>query len=123
MAAESESAVALAHLRISVTDVASAVSFFEALGAETDINRDGFAVVELKDRTRLQLRHAAAPVASRSDLQFDFKVADIDAAWADYQAKGLNPGAITRRRPGHDWFLLSGPDSCEVQINSGYNRG
>jgi len=122
MAAESESAVALAHLRLSVSDISSAVSFFEALGAETDIRRDGFAVVELKDRTRLQFRQSAEPVAPQPDLQFDFKVADIDAAWADYQAKGLNPGEITRRRPGHDSFMLSGPDSCEVQINSGFNR-
>ena len=122
MAAETESAIALAHLRLSVTDVASAVSFFEALGAETDIHRDGFAVVELKDHTRLQFRQSAEPIAARSDLQFDFKVTDIDAAWADYQAKGLNPGEITRRRPGHDSFLLTGPDSCEVQVNSGFNR-
>ena len=118
----SESAVALAHLRLSVTDLSAAVAFFEAIGARLDTGRDGFAVVELRDRTRLQLSRSAAAVPAGGALQFDFKVEDIDAAWRDYDAKGLNPGRITRRRPGHDSFLLEGPDSCAVQINSVFNR-
>ncbi len=122
MTIQPESAIALAHLRLSVSDLSQAVSFFEAIGARPDTRRDGFAVVELRDRTRLQLRQSADGAAAGGTLQFDFKVEDIDAAWRDYDAKGLNPGEITRRRPGHDSFLLEGPDSCAVQINSGFNR-
>ncbi len=122
MTTPSESAIALAHLRLSVGDLPAAIAFFEALGARLDARRDDFAVVELHDRTRLQLRRAGEAAPAGGTLQFDFKVADIDAAWHTCQTRGLNPGKITRRRPGHDWFLIEGPDSCVVQINSGFNR-
>ena len=119
----SSSAIALAHLRLSVTDLAGAIDFFEAMGAVTDVRQDKFAVVELGDRTRLQLTQSATEVRAGANLQFDFRVEDIDAAWQDYDAKGLNPAEIIRRNPGHDSFLLSGPDACEVKINSGFKRG
>ena len=123
MAADSGSAIALAHLRLSVTDLPGAISFFEAIGALADTRRENFAVVELRDRTRLQLRQSEDKIPAGTSLQFDFKVEDIDAAWQDYDAKGLNPGEIVRHRPGHDSFIVSGPDACEVQINSGFNPG
>ncbi len=123
MNAESRSAVALAHLRLSVTDLSDAVAFFEAIGARADTERENFVVVELHDRTRLQLIQSKEAVDAGNTLQFDFKVADIDAAWQDYQAKGLNPSEIIRRSPGHDSFVLVGPDSCEVKVNSGFKSG
>lgn len=123
MTSDTNSAIALAHLRLSVTDLAEAVSFFEAIGARADVQRDGFAVVELRDRTRLQLTQSEQAVAAGNTLQFDFKVEDIDAAWQAYNAKGLNPAEILRRNPGHDSFTLSGPDGCEIKINSNFKRG
>ena len=118
-----DSDIALAHLRMSVSDLSEDISFFEAIGALEDVRRGSFAVVELRDRTRLQLRESKEDVAAGSPLQFDFKVEDIDAAWRAYDAKGLNPKEIVRRNPGHDSFVLDGPDSCEVQINSGFKSG
>ena len=85
--------------------------------------RENFVVVELRDRTRLQLTQSAEAIPIGNTLQFDFKVADIDAAWQDYQSKGLNPSEIIRRTPGHDSFILVGPDAHEVKVNSGFNRG
>lgn len=123
MTSDQKAAVTLGHLRLPVTDLESAVSFFEAMGARQDVDREGFAVVEFGDRTRLQLTRAEKGVPAGSDLQFDFRVADIDAAWRDFDAKGLSPSEITRRNPGHDWFILKGPDGCEVKINSGFKRG
>lgn len=117
-----KSSVILAHLRLSVSDLPAAVEFFEAIGGERDTEREGFSVVELRDHTRLQLTQSAEPVASTGPLQFDFKVDDIDAAWSAYSDKGLNPSEIERRTPGHDSFILNGPDGCEVKINSGFNR-
>ena len=123
MNADSNTAVALAHLRLSVTDLSGAVAFFEAIGARADTRRENFVVVELRDRTRLPLTQSAEAIPIGNTLQFDFKVADIDAAWQDYQAKGLNPSEIIRRTPGHDSFILVGPDAHEVKVNSGFNRG
>ncbi len=118
----SKSAIALAHLRLSVTDLPQAVAFFEAIGGRADTHRENFTVAELRDRTRLQLTQTEENIAAGNALQFDFKVEDIDAAWQDYDAKGLNPAEIIRRRPGHDSFMLSGPDDCDIKINSGFNR-
>jgi catechol 2,3-dioxygenase-like lactoylglutathione lyase family enzyme len=118
----SKSAITLAHLRLSVTDLTQAVEFFEALGGHADTHRENFTVVELGDRTRLQLTQTKEKIAAGNTLQFDFRVEDIDAAWQEYDAKGLNPAEIIRRNPGHDSFLLSGPDACEVKINSGFKR-
>ena len=120
---DSPSAVALAHLRLSVTDLPGAVGFFEAIGARADTRRENFVVVEMRDRTRLQLTQSEEAVPAGNFLQFDFKVADIDAAWRDYQEKGLNPSEIVRRKPGHDSFVLVGPDAYEVKVNSGFNPG
>ena len=122
MDTDSNSAISLAHLRLSVTDLSGAISFFEAIGASADTRRENFAVVELRDRTRLQLTQSDQNVPAGITLQFDFKVEDIDAAWQEYDAKGLNPAEIVRRRPGHDSFMLSGPDDCEIKINSGFKR-
>ncbi len=116
----SKSAIALAHLRLSVTDLSEAIAFFEAIGARADTRRENFAVVELRDRTRLQLTQSEENVPAGNTLQFDFKVEEIDAAWQECHAKGLNPTEIIRRNPGHDSFILSGPDACEVKINSGF---
>ena len=123
MSTDSKSAVILAHLRLPVSDLEGAIRFFEAIGARADTRREGFAVVELRDHTRLQLTQTAEAIPAGRALQFDFKVEDIDAAWADYKAKGLAPSEIARRNPGHDSFVLHGPDSCEIRINSGFKRG
>lgn len=120
---QSTSAITLAHLRLSVTDLPGAISFFEAIGAREDVRRENFAVVELRDRTRLQLTQSDGAVATGNALQFDFRVEDLDAAWREYEGKGLNPSEILRRDPGHDSFMLSGPDACEIKINSGFKRG
>jgi catechol 2,3-dioxygenase-like lactoylglutathione lyase family enzyme len=123
MTTDVKSSVILAHLRIPVSDIDGAVRFFEAIGARPDVRRDGFAVVELRDRTRLQLTQSAETLPAGTALQFDFKVEDIDAAWRDYTDRGLKPSDITRRTPGHDSFVLRGPDGCEVKVNSGFKRG
>ena len=122
MNTNTNSVVALAHLRLSVTNLIDAVAFFEAIGARADTQRKNFTVVELRDRTRLQLIQSKEAVATGSALQFDFKVDDIDAAWRDYQSKGLKPSKIVRHTPGHDSFVLVGPDAYEVKVNSGFNR-
>ena len=118
----SNSAVTLAHLRLPVSDLSKAIDFFESLGGRQDVDRHGFAVVELVDNTRVQLTQTPETKLMDNYLQFDFKVDDIDTAWDEYQAKGMAPSDITRKRPGHDFFLLDGPDGCEVKINSRFVR-
>ena len=118
----SNSAITLAHLRLSVSDLSKAIEFFESLGGRQDVDRHGFAVVELVDNTRVQLTQTSETKLIDNYLQFDFKVDDIDVAWDECQIKGMAPSDITRKRPGHDFFLISGPDGCEVKINSKFVR-
>ncbi len=123
MATENPLALSLGHLRLSVTKLPEAIAFFEALGARQDVDRDNFAVVEFPDRTRLQLTGGVSNIAADAPLQFDFRVVDIDGAWRECTDKGLNPNPIVRQTPGHDSFIVNGPDGCEIKINSGYKRG
>ncbi|MBT5050061.1 MAG: VOC family protein [Rhodospirillaceae bacterium] len=123
MTSDSNSTVTLGHLRLPVTDLKGAVGFFEAMGAHQDVDRDGFAVVEFADRTRLQLTETKEAIKGDGLLQFDFRVEDIDATWKEFSDKGLKPSDIARRNPGHDSFLLNGPDGFEVKVNSGFKRG
>mgnify|MGYP001201197498 CR=1 FL=1 len=120
MTSDPKSGAILAHLRLPVSDLTKAISFFEVIGAREDVRRGDFAVVEFRDQTRLQLTQSADNIPAATSLQFDFKVEDIDAAWGDYDAQGLKPGDIKRQTPGHDSFLVTGPDFWEVKINSGY---
>lgn len=114
--------ISLAHLRLSVSDLDVAIDFFEAMGASADVRQDKFAVVALGDNTRIQLTASDTKPASPGALQFDFKVDDIDAAWAAFTAKGLSASEIERRVPGHDSFIVIGPDGAEVKINGAYKR-
>ena len=107
---------------MSVTDLSVAIDFFEAMGGQADVRQDKFAVVALGDNTRIQLTASDTRPARLSALQFDFKVEDIDAAWAAYTAKGLNPREIQRRVPGYDSFIVIAPDGAEVTINGAYKR-
>ena len=122
MTTDSENGISLAHLRLPVSGVADSIGFFEALGAKPDIRQDNFAVVALRDGTRLQLVQAEGAPRTDQALQFDFVVADIDAAWADCQAKGLAPTEIARSRI-HDSFVVVSPDGYRVKVNSRFNGG
>jgi predicted enzyme related to lactoylglutathione lyase len=119
---QSDAAISLAHLRLPVSDLGAAIDFFEAMGGGADVRQDNFAVVALGDNTRIQLTASDTKLAGPSALQFDFKVDDIDAAWAAYTAKGLSASEIQRRVPGHDSFIVIGPDGAEVKINGAYKR-
>ena len=66
MSEDSNSAISLGHLRLSVSRLEDAVAFFEACGARADTRRDKFAVVELGDSTRLQLTQAEDAVTAKA---------------------------------------------------------
>lgn len=122
MTVQKDTGAALGHLRLGVSNLADAVSFFESLGAKQDVDRENFAVVEFGDRTRLQLTKSDQASAEAPALQFDFVVEDIDTTWSDLKAKGLTPSDIARSRV-HDNFTVAGPDGYEVKINSRFKGG
>ena len=107
----------LGHLRLGVEDVAAARNFLELLGMRVFRDLESRAIMELKDGTHLVLHEADSEIPAGTALQFDLVIDDLDAAWADYHAKGLNPSQITRGR-AHDSFTIPGPNPYRVTVNS-----
>lgn len=116
---QTKTTVSLGHLRLEVDDVPKGIDFFEAIGAETFRRQDNFAVIAFDDGTHL---HLAKGAAAGPDVQFDLRVKDLDAAWADYKSKGLNPSDITRTT-AHDHFIVPGPENYQFKVNSPFKGG
>ena len=116
---ETKTTVSLGHVRLEVNDVPPAIDFFEALGAETFRRQDNFAVIAFDDGTHL---HLAKGAPTGPGVQFDLRVKDLDAAWADYKEKGLVLSEITRTT-AHDHFIVTGPENYELKVNSPFKGG
>jgi hypothetical protein len=78
-----------------------------------------FAVLELRGGTHLVISETAKKVRAGTAAPFDLMVDDIDAAHADYTAKGFEPGEI-KSGSIHSSFHLSGPDGYQVKITSSH---
>lgn len=107
----------LGHLKLGVEDVAEARDFLETLGMRVFRDMETRAIMELKDGTHLLLHPSETEIPAGTALQFDLVVDDLDAAWADYHSKGLNPSQIARGR-AHDSFTMPGPNPYRLTVNS-----
>ena len=114
--------VAVGHVRLNVDDVGAAARWLETVGLRPIVTMDGLAVLELRGGTHVVVRHVDPPPAPGTAAPFDLMVDDIDAAHADYAAKGLEPSAISRGRI-HDSFTVPGPDGWAFTINSSHASG
>jgi catechol 2,3-dioxygenase-like lactoylglutathione lyase family enzyme len=109
--------IAIGHVRLSVSNVADSTDFFVKLGIRTIVERDDFAVLELRGGTHLVLRPWEAPESSPVD--FDVMVDDIDAAYARLKGYGMDVSDISRGRI-HDNFEVQTPDRRALTINSSH---
>lgn len=117
MAANSGPAPALGHLRLDVRDVGAAKQFLESIGLIVFREHDHGTIMELKDGTHLALHASDADIPDGTPAQFDVVVDDLDAAWSDYDSKGLSPSEISRGE-AHDSFTVPGPAPYTVTVNS-----
>ena len=114
--------VAVGHVRLSATDVATAERWLQSVGLRPIFADEDLAVLELRGGTHLVVRKAEQPPAAGSAASFDLMVDDIEAARRDYAAKGLGPSDISKGRI-HDSFHLTGPDGYDFTVTSSHARG
>jgi hypothetical protein len=114
--------VAVGHVWLPATDVASAERWLQSVGLRPIFADDGLAVLELRGGTHVVVRKAERPLAAGSAAPFDLMVDDIEAARRDYMAKGLGPSDISRGRI-HDSFHVTGPDGYDFTITSSHAGG
>jgi len=114
--------VAVGHVRLSATDVATAERWLQSVGLRPIFADEDLAVLELRGGTHLVVRKAEQPPAAGSAAPFDLMVDDIEAARRDYAAKGLGPSDISKGRI-HDSFHLTGPDAYDFTVTSSHARG
>jgi len=114
--------VAVGHVWLPATDVASAERWLQSVGLRPIFADDGLAVLELRGGTHVVVRKAERPLAAGSAAPFDLMVDDIEAARRDYVAKGLGPSDISRGRI-HDSFHVTGPDGYDFTITSSHAGG
>ena len=114
--------VAVGHVWLPATDVASAERWLQSVGLRPIFADDGLAVLELRGGTHVVVRKAERPLAAGSAAPFDLMVDDIEAARRDYMAKGLGPSDISRGRI-HDSFHVTGPDGFDFTITSSHAGG
>jgi len=114
--------VAVGHVRLPTTNVASAARWLESVGLRPIFEDAELAVLELRGGTHVVVRREDEAPKAGTAAPFDLMVDDIEAARRDYAAKGLKPSDISRGRI-HDSFHLAGPDAQDFTVNSSHAGG
>ena len=114
--------VAVGHVRLQATDVATAERWLQSVGLRPIFADNDLAVLELRGGTHVVVRKAEHPPAVGAAAPFDLMVDDIEASRRDYAAKGLGPSDISRRRI-HDSCHLTGPDGYNFTVTSSHAGG
>lgn len=112
---------AIGHMRLPVNDVAEAYAFFARHGMREILERDSFAVLELRGGTHLILSKAESPVEP-ARAPFDIMVDDVDAVHARFLADGVDVSDIERGSI-HDSFSVTGPSGYTIPVNSSHVAG
>ena len=114
--------MAVGHMHLAVNDVRDAYRFFAKHGMREILERDDFAILELRGGTHLILDKADAPVVPGGRAPFDLMVDDVDAAHRRFVADGVAATAIERGNI-HDSFTVEGPSGYVIPINSSHVAG
>jgi len=111
--------VAVGHVWVPVKDVAETNAFLQTLGLRGVVERETFAVLELRGGTHLIIEKSRKRIKQGDQAPVDFMVDDIKQARATYAEMGLKP---TRIKSGsvHDSFFIPGPDGWFYKITSSH---
>ena len=111
--------VAVGHVRLPTSNVASAARWLVSVGLRPIFEDAELAVLEFRGGTHVVVRKADEAPKAGTAAPFDLMVDDIETARRDYLAKGFEPSEISRGRI-HDSFHVSGPDGYDFTINSSH---
>ena len=111
--------VAIGHVRLPSCDVAKSAAWLVRCGLRSLLERDDFAVLELRGGTHLVVHPSDVPIPAGTSAAFDLMVDDIEATHAEYAALGMDPTAIHVGRV-HSSFTIREPGGHEVTVNSSH---
>ena len=114
----------LNYIIIYVNDLTTAKTFYtetlgltvwEAHSAEgfVSIRSEGGAIIGLQDRKSAQLPAKADQPGS---VELSFEVADVDATWAEWQAKGVNLLTPVLPLPFGRYFMAKDPEGYYLSV-------
>ena len=111
--------VAVGHVSIPVKDVAATNAFLLEIGLRGVVERENFAVLELRGGTHIIVEKSRKRIKPGDQAPVDFMVDDIKKARAKYAEMGLKP---TRIKSGtiHSSFFVPGPDGWSYKITSSH---
>lgn len=110
------------HLVLHGRDTERAATFYEGIGMRRIAVMKPFAVMELRGGTHMVVRFD--PEAAGGDAPFDLMVEDLDATYADYQAKGFPVSEIGKDERGlHRLFTVTDPDGNRIVVNDSHVEG
>ncbi len=114
--------VAVGHVRLPVKNVPATSVFLQELGLRQIVEKDTFAVLEVRGGTHLILEKSRSRTKPGTQAPVDFMVDDVKKARAKYAKKGMKP---TRIKSGtiHSSFFVAGPDDWSFKITSSHTGG
>jgi hypothetical protein len=109
--------VAIGHVVHPVNEVRPAAACLIHLGMRPIVERDDFAVLELRGGTHVIVQKAESAIEAGTDASFDLIVDDLEETHARYAKLGLAPSPI---QPGriHSSFTVTDPSGYRITINS-----
>jgi catechol 2,3-dioxygenase-like lactoylglutathione lyase family enzyme len=107
------------HVALPAPDVAAAAAFWQTVGMRLVVQREDFAVLELRGGTHLVV---VAGDAGSEEIGFDVMVDDLQATRRQFDDAGLNPTPITEGTI-HSSFTLQDPAGRALTINSSHVVG
>ena len=113
---------AVGHMRMEVSDVRDAYRFFVRHGMREILERDDFAILELRGGTHLILNRTEESIPEGQRTPFDLMVDDVDSVHQRFVEDGIEATPIERGRI-HDSFSVKGPSGYSIPINSSHVAG
>ncbi len=113
---------AVGHMRMAVSDVGDAYHFFVRHGMREILERDDFAILELRGGTHLILNKTEEAIPEGERAPFDLMVDDVDAVHQGFVEDGIEATPIERGNI-HDSFSVKGPSGYTIPINSSHVAG
>ena len=109
--------VAIGHVRHPANDVPKTSAFLVDLGMRRIVEKDEFAVLELRGGTHVVVAPASEPIDPGASASFDLIVDDLEATHRRYTEQGFHPTEI---KPGriHRSCVVRDPSGIDITINS-----
>lgn len=119
MAKDERPPVWVGHVSLKSVDVAKTCECMVQLGMRVIVQKDSFAVLELRGGTHLVVQETTDRPLPRSKAPFDLMYEDIPAIWKRCAELGYSPSEPKEGRI-HTSFTIVEPGGYEITINSSH---